>query len=105
MSNKQAIEILDEMINNPFNSFDWQYDLLKEAKEKIQSLTDTDGWISVETPPDHIWKVLVIAYWIPDIASYDEYEEGWNYHDEIADDDVITFWKEIPALPPTSSQQ
>jgi len=30
------IEILEEMIKNPFNSFSWQYDLLKEAKERIE---------------------------------------------------------------------
>lgn len=58
MSNKQAIDIIEKMIDD-FNETErrWLYlsdnetyarDVLIETKYKIQSLPDTDEWISVE---------------------------------------------------------
>ena len=110
MSNKQAIEILQKLCNisekeaneDPESMYkqglrEWFY----IAKSRIQSIPPDDGWISAETPPDHIWEVLVIANWITDIASYEEMYDGWMYNDEIADDDVITHWQPLPLHPIT----
>lgn len=114
---KQAIEILQKLCNisekeaneDPESMYkqglrEWFY----IAKSRIQSLQESfdshDEWISSDNPPTHFKNVLVIANWIISIASYDKMYDGWVYNDEIAYDDVITHWQELPALPPTSSQ-
>ncbi len=102
MSNKKAIKILNEMIkenkeypDNDYNS--WLRGGIKEAKFRIEALPD--DWISADNPPSHFKNVLVISYWIISIASYDQMYDSWVYNDEIAEDDVITFWKELPNPP------
>lgn len=91
------IEILDEMIKNPFNSFEWQYDLLKEAKERIKNECSTEVsqpnglWIPVsERLPSSAWME-----WEEDLEII--FIEGWKiivwkYRNSISWDTPLFFW-------------
>lgn len=91
MSNKQAIEILDEMIEEyikywvttdieQYFRIQWAKFWIKKAKEKIQAITD-DEWISVleKLPDDSYWDVLCYCKELNDLwISY--YTEILHYN-------------------------
>lgn len=113
MSNKQAIEIIKKMIDD-FNETErrWLYlsdnetyarDVLIETKYKIQSLPDTDEWISADNPPDDsYWYVLCYvkylnSLWIShymDVLSYN----NWKWSKDFEENNV-THWKPLPNIP------
>ena len=118
MSNKQAIEIIDSMIfwfqkakilqttwgwsnNIPISKMIEQF---KEAKSRIQSLPDTDEWISVEesVPDDSHWYVLCYVKYLNslwtshymDVLSYN----NWKWSKDFEENNV-THWKPLPEVP------
>lgn len=102
----KAIQILDEMMSNPFNNFGWNYEwlkLLQEAKERINKET---WWISVEEkepekftdvllfPWIEIWYMSNNWFWIYNNWDYTDWWYGNDYKAE-----WITHWMPLP-LPP-----
>ena len=123
MSNKQAIEIIKKMINeircfDPSNDdylqveyerwlHDWEYQTLENVLDIIQSLPDTDEWISVwEIMPENIkWNKILCSKWKRVFtAKYYDFMKCWidleSTIEEVADYDL---WQPLP-IPPTSSQ-
>lgn len=114
MSNKQSIEILDDTIEEIEKSSEWsdienrwisyyQIISLKQAKSRIQSLPDTDEWISADNPPDDsYWYVLCYvkylnSLWIShymDVLSYN----NWKWSKDFEENNV-THWKPLPNIP------
>lgn len=107
MSNKQAIEILDEIIKEYENEF-WIWNKriegLQEAKYRIQSLPDTDEWISVleKLPDDSYWDVLCYCKELNDlwISYYTEilHYNCWMWMKNFIEYNV-THWKPLPDVP------
>lgn len=105
------IEILEEMIKNPFNSFSWQYDLLKEAKERIEKDCIRDAhthinmrWIStsIQLPPEDT-NVLVWEWWQSNLSWWNEPKIGWYnkkfWFQSHTDYLIATHWMPLP-IPP-----
>jgi len=79
MSNKQAIEIIKKMINeircfDPSNDdylqveyerwlHDWEYQALVNVLDIIQSLPDTDEWISINDRLPDEWNTFIYLTW------------------------------------------
>ena len=65
---QQAIEILDEMIKEDkeyyaiHKHYKYSQLVLNEAKSRIQSLPDTDEWISADNPPEEVQMKQILAY-------------------------------------------
>ena len=117
MSNQQAIEILDEMIfwfqkseilqttwgwndNIPISKMIEQF---KEAKSRIQSLPDTDEWISADNPPEEVQMKQILAYEIDErrwIITATFYDGKW-LRDDNENICFFDFWKELPTPPIT----
>lgn len=111
MSNKQAIEIIEKMIDD-FNETErrWLYlsdnetyarDVLIETKYKIQSLPDTDEWISADNPPEAVQMKQILAYEIDErrwIITATFYDGNW-LRDDNENICFFDFWKELPTPP------
>lgn len=93
--------MIQEMIKNPFNSFQWDYDLLKELLSKLSSIQSVDKWIPVSERLPTKWNesVLILMYGIKYISEYDSNEDGWFLNDEIVDDWLVTHWMPLPPNP------
>ena len=113
MSNKQAIEILQKLCNisekeaneDPESMYkqglrEWFY----IAKSRIQSLPDTDEWISVleKLPDDSYWDVLCYCKELNDlwISYYTEilHYNCWMWMKNFIEYNVIN-WKPLPTPP------
>ena len=103
MSNKQVIEIIDEMIESyDWNNWNWNADfILLEVKSSIQSLPDTDEWISSDNPPEEVQMKQILAYEIDErrwIITATFYDGKW-LRDDNENICFFDFWKPLPTPP------
>ncbi len=107
MSNKQAIEILDEMISYHTDNISWDnylYDFwytkaLEEAKARIASLPSE--WISADNPPEEVQMKQILAYEIDErrwIITATFYDGKW-LRDDNENICFFDFWKKLPTPP------
>lgn len=110
MSNKQAIEIINEKKNDLKYAYEWEKNIRDEIKyildeilNEIQSLPDTDEWISADNPPDDShWYVLCYVKYLNslwtshymDVLSYN----NWKWSKDFEENNV-THWKPLPEVP------
>ena len=112
MSNKQAIEILDEMMEEleikrwnekkyDKEKIDCAQHYIRLSKSHIQSLTDTDEWISADNPPEEVQMKQILAYEIDErrwIITATFYDGKW-LRDDNENICFFDFWKPLPTPP------
>lgn len=108
MSNQQAIEIINEKKNNLRYAYQWELNIRDEIKyildeilNEIQSLPDTDEWISADNPPEEVQMKQILAYEIDErrwIITATFYDGNW-LRDDNENICFFDFWKELPTPP------